>query len=531
MPVFSSQSSAPDTGLGSPHIHASSAFPRKPPATTIPESETDFLKRHGVGDALVALASRQALLHGTALRQELFALGFERSRYWSMVAADLDLPFLADLGKARLLDNPNLPVFEEVRLATSVLVQAEQKTILLTAPRWHEIERLRRWLADRPALLERIRIAAPETIRAFIVARRHPALIHYALNRLAGVLPRLSAGRALAPRSGGPHPLVAALLAVGMVAPVLGLTALGLCCTLFFLNCSFWKLASAFGRRRQLRMEPIFDDRLPTYAVLVPLYREASVVRQLVASLAEIDYPKTKLEIMFLVEADDIETRTEILRHAIQPHFEVIVLPPGGPRTKPRALTYALSLVRADYVVVFDAEDRPEPAQLRKAVAAFRERPGLGCVQARLAPDNDDSWLSRMFAVEYAANFEIVLPALAEWRVPLPLGGTSNHFPRAVLEEVAAWDPFNVTEDADLGIRLARFGYVTATIVSRTYEEAPVTFGQWLPQRRRWIKGWMRPSSNLHRQVKSISYRLFPGFVRCLSQPRRNNSAAWSKAT
>ena len=137
---------------------------------------------------------------------------------------------------------------------------------------------------------------------------------------------------------GGPHPLVAALLAVAWSHRSLGLTALGLCCTLFFLNCSFWKLASAFGRRRQLRLEPIFDDRLPTYAVLVPLYREAGVVRQLVASLAEIDYPKTKLQIMFLVEADDTETRTEILRHAIQPHFEVIVVPPGGPRTKPKAL-------------------------------------------------------------------------------------------------------------------------------------------------------------------------------------------------
>ncbi len=180
------------------------------------------------------------------------------------------------------------------------------------------------------------------------------------------------------------------------------------------------------------------------------------------------------------------------MRHVAEPHFEVITVPPGGPRTKPKALTYALSFVRADYVVVFDAEDRPEPDQLRKAAAAFRERPHLGCVQARLAPDNDDSWLARMFAVEYAANFEVLLPALAEWGAPLPLGGTSNHFPLAVLERVAAWDPFNVTEDADLGIRLARFGYRSATILSRTYEEAPVTFRQWLPQRRRWIKGWMQ---------------------------------------
>ena len=145
-------------------------------------------------------------------------------------------------------------------------------------------------------------------------------------------------------------------------------------------------------------------------------------------------------------------------------------------------------------MVVFDAEDRPEPDQLRRAASAFRERPRLGCIQARLRPDNTGSWLARMFTLEYAANFEVLLPALAELRVPLPLGGTSNHFPRAVLEKVGAWDPFNVTEDAELGVRLARFGYQTATISSRTYEEAPVTFRQWLPQRRRWIKGWIQTS-------------------------------------
>jgi cellulose synthase/poly-beta-1,6-N-acetylglucosamine synthase-like glycosyltransferase len=169
-------------------------------------------------------------------------------------------------------------------------------------------------------------------------------------------------------------------------------------------------------------------------------------------------------------------------------------VPAGGPRTKPKALTYALAFARGDLVVVFDAEDRPEPDQLRKAAAAFRERPELGCVQARLAPDNQDSWLARMFTIEYAGNFEVLLPALASWDLPLPLGGTSNHFPRAVLEQVGAWDPFNVTEDADLGVRLARFGYRTATILSRTHEEAPVGFRQWLPQRRRWVKGWMQTS-------------------------------------
>ena len=225
---------------------------------------------------------------------------------------------------------------------------------------------------------------------------------------------------------------------------------------------------------------------------MVPLYREAAVVPELLRRLAALDYPASKLQVLLVLEADDAECRAAVAAHASRPLFELVIAPSLGPRTKPKALTYALAFARGDCVVVFDAEDRPEPDQLRKAAAAFREWPDLGCVQARLAPDNAGSWLARMFTVEYAANFEVLLPALADWRVPLPLGGTSNHFPRAVLERVGAWDPFNVTEDADLGVRLARFGYRSATIPSRTYEEAPVEFRQWLPQRRRWIKGWMQ---------------------------------------
>jgi hypothetical protein len=196
--------------------------------------------------------------------------------------------------------------------------------------------------------------------------------------------------------------------------------------------------------------------------------------------------------VLFLLEADDMASRAAFARQTLPPGFEVLVVPAAQPRTKPKALTFALPFARGDLVVVFDAEDRPQPDQLRKAAAAFHERPSLGCVQARLAPDNLGSWFARMFTVEYAANFEVLLPALSSWRVPLPLGGTSNHFPRVVLEAIGGWDPYNVTEDADLGVRLARIGYPTATILSRTYEEAPIALSQWLAQRRRWIKGWIQ---------------------------------------
>jgi cellulose synthase/poly-beta-1,6-N-acetylglucosamine synthase-like glycosyltransferase len=186
-------------------------------------------------------------------------------------------------------------------------------------------------------------------------------------------------------------------------------------------------------------------------------------------------------------------------------------VPDRQPRTKPKALNYALQFARGDFVVVYDAEDRPQRDQLRRAWEAFRRAPpGLGCLQAQLNIYNPwDGWfLTRQFTIEYSALFDAVLPALERLRLPVPLGGTSNHFPRATLLEVGAWDPHNVTEDADLGIRLARQGYRVAVLASTTWEEAPPRFGIWLRQRTRWMKGWMqtylvhtRELNQLHRDL------------------------------
>jgi glycosyltransferase XagB len=490
LPISVSQLALPHAASGA--IAPKRTLDRARPADFQTETEIEFLARRGIPKGVLAVAARRAIDHGTSPLQEMFALGFGKQRYWSMLAGDLGVAFVDDLSGATLEADSGLLSIEAVRRAASVLVRLNGRPLLVTAPARDELRLLRRRLHSMPELRSRIAIATPETIRAFNVARRHTALSRYALNRLAGVLPRLSSGQVYAKGMRGPMALVAAALGILFLAPFTTIFAMMVLSSLFFVNCSFWKLATAFRRLRPLKLEPLSDRQLPSYAVLVPLYREAAVVRDLVTHLTRLDYPPAKLQILLLIEADDHETRNALAEHVTAPHFEIVTVPPRGPRTKPNALTYALSFVRSDFVVVFDAEDRPEPGQLRQAAAAFREQPDLGCVQARLTPDNDDSWLSRMFAVEYAANFDVVLPALAEWKAPLPLGGTSNHFPRAVLERVAAWDPYNVTEDADLGIRLARFGYQTATIRARTYEEAPVTLRQWLPQRRRWIKGWIQ---------------------------------------
>jgi len=467
-----------------------------------------FLAGRGVSEALLGQAAARAARHRTEAAEELLALGFEAKRYWALVADDLGLSYFDDLSGAALFSNAGLLATDAVRFAASALVEVDGNTLLVLAPRREELALLMSYLRASPALGARVAIAAPETIRALLSTRRRATLSHYAVNRLVRIMPLLSSARARQRGASGHKALVAALIAFALVAPLTAFTALWVLLALFFLNCSYWKLAAAFRRVRPLRVEPLSDAALPRYSVLVPLYREAAVVPELTDHLAQLDYPQTKLEILMIVEEDDRETIAAVKRAATSPLFQVVVVPPGGPRTKPKALTYALAFARGEIVVVFDAEDRPETDQLRRAAATFRERPELGCVQARLAPDNEDSWLSRMFTIEYAANFEILLPALADWRVPLPLGGTSNHFPRRILEKVGGWDPYNVTEDADLGIRLARFGYPCATIYSRTYEEAPVTFRQWLPQRRRWIKGWIQTVAlSLGRDI-SPSFRL-----------------------
>ncbi|HEY8194333.1 MAG TPA: glycosyltransferase [Hyphomicrobium sp.] len=237
-----------------------------------------------------------------------------------------------------------------------------------------------------------------------------------------------------------------------------------------------------------------FDDRLPTFSVLVPLYRERAVVPSLVKAMTRLDYPASRLEILFITEADDPMTRRALQQAGLVANMRIVTVPEGQPRTKPRALNYALKDARGMFVAVFDAEDVPDANQLRCSAEAFiGGGPRLACVQARLAIYNaDQSFLSRQFALEYSALFSGLLPALSYFRLPVPLGGTSNHFRRDLLLKCGGWDPFNVTEDADLGIRLARFGYEVSVIQSETLEEGPAFWRSWVGQRTRWIKGWMQ---------------------------------------
>jgi cellulose synthase/poly-beta-1,6-N-acetylglucosamine synthase-like glycosyltransferase len=237
------------------------------------------------------------------------------------------------------------------------------------------------------------------------------------------------------------------------------------------------------------------DDRdLPFYTILVPLYGEARVVPDLVAAISALNYPREKLDVKLILESDDAATIAAVQAIKLDPSFEIIYAPALGPRTKPKALRAAIPFVRGEFVVVYDAEDRPHPDQLRAAYVRFLSGDTkLACVQAKLSVDNKKlGFLTGHFRAEYSGLFDVLLPVLARLRLPLPLGGTSNHFRTSVLRDVGAWDPHNVTEDADLGVRLARFGFTTDVVDSTTWEEAPARLGAWLPQRTRWMKGWLQ---------------------------------------
>ncbi len=232
----------------------------------------------------------------------------------------------------------------------------------------------------------------------------------------------------------------------------------------------------------------------PMYTVLCPLYREADIVPQFVKAIQSLDYPTDKLQILFLIEQDDVATKEAIQAMNLPGHFYIVTVPEGEPRTKPRACNYGLLHATGRYVVIYDAEDCPDPLQLKKAILTFANHtPDVACVQAKLNFYNtDQNILTRWFTAEYSLWFDLTLPGLQRAGFSLPLGGTSNHFRIELLRKLGAWDAFNVTEDCDLGLRLAHYKLRTLVLDSTTYEEANSQVKNWIRQRSRWIKGYMQ---------------------------------------
>lgn len=236
------------------------------------------------------------------------------------------------------------------------------------------------------------------------------------------------------------------------------------------------------------------DADLPLYTILVPAYNEPEVVNDLIGAMEALEYPREKLQVLLLLEADDDVTINAARGCKEVGAITIVLVPPAEPRTKPKACNYGLHFATGEIVTIYDAEDLPEPLQLRRVVAAFAELPeDVACIQAKLAYHNGgQNLLTGWFTAEYGLWFGYLLPGLMRTESPIPLGGTSNHLKFPVLDKIGAWDPHNVTEDADLGLRVAASGYRTAVLDSVTLEEANSDPINWVRQRSRWYKGYLQ---------------------------------------
>lgn len=293
-----------------------------------------------------------------------------------------------------------------------------------------------------------------------------------------------------------PAILGVALLALIMVfAPNLLAWSVVIWSTLTLLMCSALKLAAGLAAGLRQPERPVMPPRtgLPTVSIIVALYREADVANRLVRRLDRLDYPRDLLDVVLAVEDDDAQTQAALATAHLPSWMRIIRVPPGKVRTKPRALNFALDHCRGEVVGVYDAEDAPAHDQLRRVVERFaQEGEDLACIQGVLDFYNPTTnWLARCFTIEYATWFRLILPGLLRLGLPIPLGGTTLFFRREAIEKIGGWDAHNVTEDADLGIRLYRHGYRTEWIDSVTLEEANCRTLPWIKQRSRWLKGYM----------------------------------------
>lgn len=461
-----------------------------PVPTDLPP-DIGFLIRYGFEWTTLAEAAGLARSWDISAAEVVLATGLlSHDAFYRALAAELGLPFL----EPGLCAHPLARFPEAIRSGISPLADGHDVSHAL-APRGEAVAGL---LERRGALVPGLAITTPAALRDAVLEARGNAVARLASEALPRERPEHSYHEGMSwPQA---TVILGLLLAISLAGLAAGRPALLSLIVLFggpFLLLAAVKIAAV------LVPAPIGppptsarprDADLPIYTVLVPLHRESRVLAQLRGALLALDYPAARLDVKLLIEAGDRETKEAIATIDWPGFVEVVTVPPGEPRTKPRALNVGLLLARGRYAVVYDAEDVPEPGQLRDAAALFdRLGPEVACLQARLVIDNTgDGILTRFFTLEYGALFDVLVPALAQCDLPVPLGGTSNHLKTEILRALGGWDPWNVTEDADLGIRLALAGYRVADLPSGTHEEAPARLGAWLAQRARWMKGYVQ---------------------------------------
>lgn len=491
-------------GVHAPNLTAlrSSAVAPRPwgdsPARSLPP-DISFLAHAGVSEHSLILAARHARESGLPASEVLIRSGaIRRDIYEEALAGHIGAGHADSVPPdAHQAEAPwegeeieALPFAGSGKNAGLVYVSAQE-----SGAAW-----LIEQAAEAPERMPDVVLVGSAQLRLARFTRARDALVEQAGGLLRRRFPHMSARFRI---SRSQRMIAVATIAgasmLALLDPHLAFLAAGLGLMLIYLACILlrallvWRL-DALPQRPQAVPRPLRPEELPVYTILAALYREAGEVRDLVAALEGLDWPQDRREVFLVCEEDDPATIEAIGALDLPPGFHLLTCPPSIPRTKPKALNFALPMATGEFLVIYDAEDRPHPMQLREAHERFRsadER--LACLQAPLAIHNrEQSWLTAMFAFEYDTLFQGLLPVLESVGAPIPLGGTSNHFRLDALRHAGGWDPWNVTEDADLGVRLMRLGYRCGTITLPTLEEAPPHLGGWVRQRTRWIKGWIQ---------------------------------------
>jgi glycosyltransferase XagB len=467
------------------------------------------LQQIGILPTILNRLVRQALCNGTTIEQEFLTCDHMSAKdYYTRLADLLDLPFLEKLPSEQIFDSE----FLDSQLAQPTIIRLYDKTrppVTVIAPEARRLPAIRARLRQSPDFAASLAIATPQAITEAAWKAGAKRRAEAASAKLFYATPQHSARTVLTARQAFFAGLLIAIAGFGAFAAwqatLIGIHTL---LSLLYMGTLWFRSLLLIQKIRTPSAPPLLlptTTILPTYTVLVAIYRESAILPQLIGALKRLNWPASRLDIKLVCEEDDTETLAALAEIDLPSHFEIILTPALGPRTKPKALTYALSGARGDYLVIYDAEDRPHPDQLKEAYAHFlMAPPEVACLQAPLIIANaDDNWISSLFALEYAALFRGILPSLSHYKMPLPLGGTSNHFRTHILRDIGAWDPYNVTEDADLGLRLYRAGYRCETLTRPTLEDAPTSAHVWIGQRSRWFKGWLQTWLVLMRHPRS----------------------------
>ena len=374
-------------------------------------------------------------------------------------------------------------------------------SLIVATSQPHRFATLRRALGDRaPAILPVI--ASDQQIQDAITRTYGDELAHMAANRVPAAISCRNWTMAGRSRQIWAFALLAPALIALFAAPMLTLTLATLFAFVTLLMTTVLKASALWSQITHKTPDaPLpfvaqraMPYRLPRVSIMVPLLKEKEIAGALVTRLNKLTYPKSLLDVVLVLEESDVTTKKTLARTTLPPWISVISVPArGGLTTKPRALNYALDFCKGSIIGVWDAEDAPEPDQLERVVSRFHTAPeNVACLQGILDYYNPRAnWLARCFTIEYAAWWRVLLPGVARLGLVIPLGGTTLFFRRKILEKLAGWDAHNVTEDADLGVRLARAGYVTELLPTVTFEEANCRLWPWVRQRSRWLKGFL----------------------------------------